>query len=181
MDAAAYARQLKQLLPQGRVWNLEPDSWLSKLLLGIADELARIDGRGEGLLDEWNPATASETLDDWERVLGITPPAGATGAERRVAVAAKYVARGGQTAAYFVSLAERLGFVATVATVEPYIWRMTVDMAASTAPYSVRVQEFRAGASRAGDRVRSWTVPELEGPINEAKPAHTRALFAYQE
>lgn len=181
MDSAAYARQLKQLLPPGRLWNLEPDSRLSKLLLGIADELARIDGRGEDLLDEWNPAAASETLDDWERVLGITPPAGATDAERRVAVAAKYVARGGQTAAYFVSLAERLGFVATISVVEPYIWRMTVDIGASSSSATVLEQHCEAGISGAGDFLDSWTVAELEGPINEAKPAHTLALFAYQE
>lgn len=175
MTVEAYARQLKQLLPRGMLWNLEPDAMMSKLLLGVSEELARIDARGVDLLDEWDPSTASETLEDWERALDITPPDGATEDERRVAVAAKYIARGGQTPAYFISLAAALGFTVTITEVPPHRWRVNV----LETPYTVRVQSFRAGASRAGDRLRSWTVPELEDQINEAKPAHSRALFVY--
>src|SRR6266540_6757682 len=102
MNAEAYARQLKQLLPRGLLWKLEPTSWLSRLLLAIADELARIDARGEDLQNEWDPRTALETLPDWERILGITPPAGATTIERQAAAAAAIAARGGSTASYFI-------------------------------------------------------------------------------
>lgn len=113
VSAEAYARQLKQLLPRGSLWNLAPESWLSKLLLGLADELARIDARAQDLLNEWDPRTATETLDDWERVFGVTPPS-AVAADRRIAIAAAVTARGGSTPAYFVAVATALGFAATV-------------------------------------------------------------------
>lgn len=179
MTPEAYARQLKQLLPPGRLWLLEPTSWLSKLLTAVADELARIDGRGEDLLREWDPRSALETLDDWERVLGLFPEPTATVSERQNAVAARLVARGGQTPEYFVDLAARLGFVATITVTAPYTWRVNVNLSASSAAYTLRVSEFRAGASRAGDRVANRDIAVLETEINRAKPAHTLVLFAY--
>lgn len=179
MDANAYARQFKQLLPPGRLFRLEPGSWLSKVMLAIADEMARIDARGVNLLDEWDPRTALETLPDWERCLGITPPVGATTSERQVAVTAKYVARGGQTPAYFIQLAAGLGFIATIAETGANTWTMTVNLAASSASYTLRVSEARAGSARSGDRVANRDVAELEALINKAKPAHTLALFVY--
>jgi uncharacterized protein YmfQ (DUF2313 family) len=179
VNAAAYARQLKQLLPPGRLWNLEPGSWLERTLLAIADELARIDARGAQLVDEWDPSTALETLDDWERVLGITPPGGATAGERQIAITAAYVARGGQSAAYFIGLASRLGFVATVTDtgLGAHTWRLNVNLAASSA--TAAVSRARAGEARAGDRVENRSVADLEAAIERAKPAHTVALFAY--
>lgn len=180
MDAYAYARQLKQLLPRGELWALVQGSWLSKLLLGISDELVRVDGRAAVLLEEWDPRTATETLEEWERVLGITPGDGATNAERRLVVATKIIATGGSTPLYFVLVAASLGFVALVVeSATPNVWTMTVDLGQSTSPFAVVTQEFRAGASRAGDRLNSWCVPELEDEINRLKPAHTRALFIY--
>ena len=175
MSADAYARQLMQLLPRGSLWNTEIGSTLRKLLLGLAEEIARVDARGEVLLDEWSPDTASETLEDWERVLGITPEDGATEDERRIAAAAKYVARGGQTPAYFVALAGALGFTATVTEIPPHRFRMNV----TETPYPVVEQDFRTGLSVCGDTLGSRTVPQLETPVNQAKPAHSLALFVY--
>lgn len=177
LSADAYARQLKQLLPRGLLWHLEPESWLSKLLLAIADELARVDGRGEDLLDEWDPRTATETLDDWERVLGIPDGCVALAdsvGERRRAVTRKVIAQGGQSAAYYVALAAALGFEATVVETGPYAWRLDVALGG----YGLTASVFRAG-SRAGARLSSRNVAVLECVINRAKPAHTSVLFAY--
>ncbi len=175
MTVEAYARQLTQLLPRGPLWTTEAGSTLGKLLLGLSEELARIDARGEVLLDEADPRTADETLEDWERVLGITPPDGATENKRRVAAAAKYVARGGQTPSYFVALAASLGITATVTEIPPHRWRMNV----TETPYAVVEHTLRAGIGRAGQTLGSRTVPELETPVNAAKPAHSLALFVY--
>ena len=60
MSAAAYADQLKQLLPRGRLWLLEADAKLRALLLAIAEELARVDARGVDLINESDPRTADE-------------------------------------------------------------------------------------------------------------------------
>lgn len=184
VGVGAYTRQLKTLLPRGILWRLDPESWLSRLLGGIAEEFARIDDRARDLAREWNPATAVELLPDWERVLGLPdtciPISGSIAARQRE-VARKASATGGATPAYFVELAARYGFVATITEndPEPYFWRMTVDMAASASTYRVTTSRFRAGASRAGHRLSSWSVAQLECVINRAKPAHTYVAFAY--
>jgi uncharacterized protein YmfQ (DUF2313 family) len=177
LTSEAYARQLKQLLPGGALWKLEPGSWLSRLLLAIADELARIDGRSEVLLDEWDPRTAVETLADWERVLGL--PDGCVEladsvSGRRADVARKLVARGGQTAAYYIDIAAGLGFVATVVETGPHTWRLDVDPGG----YELAASNFRVG-SRAGDRLSGRSNTVLECVINRAKPAHTLVTFNY--
>lgn len=182
LSAEAYARQLKQLLPRGLLWKLEEGSWLSKTLLAISDELARIDGRSDVLVEEWDPRTTVELLADWERVLGqpelgMTLPT--TTADRQVNVARAYVAIGGATPAFFVALALRAGFVAAYDEVSAYTWRLTVTLAQSTVAYTLVHQEARADAARAEDRVESWTVPQLEPVILRAKPAHTTAWFVY--
>jgi uncharacterized protein YmfQ (DUF2313 family) len=177
MDANAYARQLKALLPPGRLWKLEPTSWLSKLFLAIGDELARVDARARDLLDEWDPRTATETLPEWERVLGL-PEEGqalATSAEgRRAAIVQKLLARDGATPAYFIALAAALGYTATIDYPAANTWRMNVALGGEQADLS----EFRSG-SRAGDRIGGRSVVELERVINKLKPAHTAVLFAY--
>lgn len=181
MDATAYSRQLKLLLPRGRVWVLDEGAQLPKLLLAIADELARVDGRAAQLLLEWDPRTADETLEDWEQVLGVVPAEGASEAGRRLSITAKLIATGGQTAAYYIAVALALGFATTVTVTDDYVWTMTVDLGTSTSPFPLQETDFRAGDSLAGDVLADWAIPELENEINRLKPAHTRALFVYQE
>jgi uncharacterized protein YmfQ (DUF2313 family) len=177
-----YARQLKQLLPRGSIWNFEPTSVLSKLLLALGDEFARVDVRAADLVEEWDPRTALELLANWERVLGL-PEYGMSlsdvTSERQIAAASKLAARGGQTAAYYVDLAARLGFVVSVVETAAYTWRLDVDLSHSTSTYALRTAEARAGAAVAGDRVASRSVAELEYAIRRASPAHTVVLFNY--
>lgn len=179
MDAAAYARQLKQLLPRGSLFALESDSNLSKLLLGIADELARIDGRAEDLVNEWDPRTCDDTIEDWERVLGVTPASGVSLAARRLLVSTMITAQGGSTKAYFAAVAAALGFSVTVVRTAVHTWTMTVDLSESTTEFALESTDFRAGIARAGDPLSSWRIPALEDVINRLKPAHTLALFVY--
>jgi uncharacterized protein YmfQ (DUF2313 family) len=177
MDAAAYARQLKQLLPPGRLWNLEPGSWLERTLLAIADELARIDARASQLVDEWDPSTATETLEDWERMLGIPDeetPLAETVAERRFHVARKWRARGGQSRAYFIDLAEWAGCSVAIVETAPHTWRMDVSP-----PYAAETKRFRTGLSRVGERLFVRGDAEFEAIVNRWKPAHTVLVFNY--
>lgn len=116
---AAWARALKQLLPPSTVlWTLTPGSTMTLALEALATELARIEGRGLDLLEEADPRTTTELLPDWERMLGL--PDGCvvelleTTAERRLVITEKYTARGGQSPAYFIGQAAKLGVIATV-------------------------------------------------------------------
>lgn len=127
LRAAAYGRLLKNLLPRGLVWLLEESSVISRTLKGIANELARVDERALDLIEEIDPSTTSELLEDWERVLGI--PDGCvlqlapTEAERRQVVVQKLLARGGQTPAFFESIATAVGATSTVEELRPYVLR----------------------------------------------------------
>lgn len=177
MDAAAHASQLKQLLPRGALWKLEPGSILEKLLLGIAEELARIDARAVVLPEEWDPRTATETLDAWERALGIPDaetPVGLTLAERRANVTRKYVSRGGQTAAYYVALAAWLGYTVAVVETAANTWRIDVSP-----PYVATTTYFRVGTSRVGDRLYVRGSAVFEAVMLKWKPAHTSLSFSY--
>lgn len=137
LSVEAYARQLKQLLPRGAVWLLEAGSGISNLLLACAEELVRIDGRGEDLIDESDPRTATETIAEWEEMLGLpdeqVPEISAVLAERRLAVTQKLVARGGQSNSFFVTLALACGYVVTVSNYNTLL--------------------FRSGRGRSGDRL----------------------------
>lgn len=89
--AAAYARMLKALLPPGRLFRLESDGLLGKILLGAADELVRIDGRADDLQAEADPRTADDLLPEFEADLGII--AEGTDAARRNRIVARLLAR----------------------------------------------------------------------------------------
>lgn len=192
----AYARQLAQLLPPGKLWNLEPDSVTSKTLLALAAEFARVDGRAADLVNETDPRTALETLDDWERVLGL-PDSCLTSIpssvnERRSAITSKYTARGGQSRAYYEQLAAQLGYTATVSeykvcrsgsarsgdrcngTAWAFAWLVTIS------GYEIgTVSRARSGTARSGDRIQGFAQLDVECIIREAAPAHTFPLFTY--
>src|SRR4051812_12798655 len=105
LSQEAYARQLKALLPPGPAFEGEVNGKLAAFMMGLAGELARVDQRGDSLMAESDPRTVNETLNDWERMLGLPDPCVAfdqTTAQRVAGVVAKYIARGGQSPAYFI-------------------------------------------------------------------------------
>lgn len=190
-----YTQVLADLLPRGWAWPRDLDSILMTTMSGLAVEFARVHARDCDLLTESYPGTALETLIDWERICGLpddcTPP-GVTIQERRDMVLAKLAARGGQSRAYYIAVAEALGYDgATIDEFKPFraslsragdpcfdqdwifIWRMNVPQEGG------RVIWFRAGQSAAGEPLRRWESTVLECVINKLKPAHTRVFFSY--
>ena len=132
-------------------------------------------------------------LPEWEETLGL--PSACTGnlgnlQQRQQAVCVKFTARGGQSKAYFISLAETLGYEITITEFAPFraginragdpvygegwahVWQITAQ-----AP----VIYFRAGQSTAGERLRSWGSRLFECTMDEIKPAHTILLFDYSQ
>jgi uncharacterized protein YmfQ (DUF2313 family) len=185
MNAAAHARVLKALLPPGRLWNLLPDSIISKLFLAFGDEFSRVDTRGAALIEETDPRTATETLPEWEAMLGlpdediVTVPS--TDAERRLAITQKFIRRGGQSPAYFLTLVAAAGYTGANSITEGYVATVARSW----------------GGTRCNDKLRGgewahvWEVnvtpppgvalshAELEAVIRRAAPAHTVVLFNY--
>lgn len=111
---ADYVRALQAARPPGVIWTRDPSRRFVRLLQGIADELVRVHGRANQLLEEADPQTTTEMLADWERVCALpefdyVPPDMA--ARRRVLVAKLRAAgAGGQSAQYFEELAAAHGF-----------------------------------------------------------------------
>lgn len=108
-----YAAQLVALLPPGPAWHQEFQPETYALLKALAPELARIDARSQNLQAESLPDSFHEALADWERVLKLPDEClGASGsvAERKAMVRMRLVELGGQTPAYYVQLAARMGY-----------------------------------------------------------------------
>lgn len=187
-----YRDALAQLLPSGGAWARDPASPLMKFLSALGAEFERLDGRAAQLLAETDPASTTELLGDWERVVGLPDPCvtlAQTVAERRLALEGRLTAVGGQSRAFFIALAHRLGYSVTIdefassgaATAAgitftgdewAHIWRVNV-------PTSVAITPFRAGSGAAGEPLRAWSNEVIECQFNRYKPAHTRVLFAY--
>lgn len=191
----AYARQLEALLPRGTAWLLEEGSVLSRMLRGIATELARVGSRAVDLTEEMDPSRAAEVLEDWERALALPDSCAGelpdTVEARRALVVARLVTRGGQSRAYFASLAEQLGYPGTTVTEFRPLRaafragdRVQDDRWAHVWQVDLPIEEpglgeaFRAG-SRAGDRVTAFRPLDVHCVMRAAAPAHTVVLFSY--
>lgn len=184
-----YAGQLRALLPRGKAWGDDPNSFMGKLLLAIAEELARIHTRGKNLVEELDPRTTDELLTDFERVLGLPEDCitlEQTEEQRRDAVVAKMIAQGGQSPQYFIDLAAAMGFTITITEYRPFRvgyssagdeltdeeWAFTwkVNGAADVVHYAV-------AGSPAGTLL-AWTDNELlPCTFGKLKPAHTNLIF----
>ncbi len=191
-DAQQYRDQLKKLLPQGYAWPREPGNLFEDLLLGIADELSRVDARVSDLLREADPKQTVELITDWERLTGLPDECsglGTTLQQRRDAVVAKLAATGGQSRSYFIQLAADIGFTITITEPRPFRFGINsmgdalygeewlfwwfVDAPEETITY------FRFGQSAMGEPFRAWGNVPLECIINQYKPAHTGVIFRY--
>ncbi len=174
-----YLTQLRALLPEGAAWPREQDSVLSQLLLAWADEMARLDVRVDNLIDEADPTTCNELLSEWETNFGLPDPCtslATTLAERRAILHARVTANQALTPQFFIDLAATFGYTVTVAEpwevgIDEFTWRINAP--------STTVRYFRAGQSRAGDRLRTWGDELLECVLQRHKPAHTDLLIAY--
>lgn len=187
-----YRELLAALTVRGQALPTEPDSNWQLLLHALAEEYARLDGRLHDLVKEGNPESANELLTDWERLLDLPGPCDTlpeTIQERRLAAHGKLIRVGGASPAYFIELAESLGYDVTITEYRPFragfstagdsltnegwLHHWMVE-AAETA-----VVNFSAGQSVAGEPVRSWGEDQLECPIEHLKPAHTVVNFSY--
>jgi uncharacterized protein YmfQ (DUF2313 family) len=187
-----FARALAALLPEGPVWPTGKDTVVQRLLTALAIEFERLDLRLGQLLAETDPASTTELLPDWERVVGLPDPCVTTGqtiAERRIALEGRLTSVGGQSRRFFIELAARLGYIVTIdefasaadATAAgiaftgdewAHIWRVNV-------PTTVNIVPFRVGAGAVGEPLRKWSNEVIECQFNRFKPAHTKLLFAY--
>lgn len=202
-----YKSLIRKLFPTGWAWRFNFGSDFEALVEGLAQEPCRIEERGFAFLDEMDPNTTFELLEDWERLLGIpdecTPEDRELGiSERRLRVLQKLTTGGGQSQAFYILIAQQLGYDIGVIDVEDFKdfrvgearvgdalnnstlpgggvgaagWAFTFQI---TAPAAL-VRYFRVGQSTVGERLVLFENDELECVIEKFKPAHTTVLFSF--
>jgi Uncharacterised protein conserved in bacteria (DUF2313) len=167
--AEAYARTLRFLLPPGKLQR-ELDAFLAKLLLANAQELARVDQRGQDLITEADPRTTTELLPDFEKMLALSGDA--TLAERRARVVSVLLRR------------QRY---------RPVDFQQVLSPLLGVAPADVQVvEQSHADAMAQGDAREiyrffvyrdpslpgTWDVDAAQKMIDSMKPSHTNGALA---
>ena len=169
-----YQILLQQLLPPGPLWEslCQPGTQFNQLLLALADEFANIDGRAQNLLDEINPLTSTELLDEWEAFAGL-PECGATGQtdnQRRNAIRTKLQLVGDNRIDYFIEVAAALGYTITITPLGAYAYQVN-------APATTIIES--TCLSPCTEPLRVWGNEQLECALNKVNPAHLNQSFSY--
>jgi len=173
-SATDYAAAMRMLLPRGKVWPTDSSSTQSKVIDGLAITAQRSDSAAVDLVTGAFPSTADQLIPEWNKTLGL-PDSGlgtiTSTSVNRQQILTKLTATGGQSIAYFQSLASALGFTISITefvrhTVStpvsqpingiywPFGWKVTV--LSSTTPSNLQ---------------------SLKAIFNRYKPAHTVLYF----
>lgn len=177
MAVRNYLAELWQLMPRGKAWRRREGSVQDQVLHAISDELSRVDERALAFMEETDPRTAIELLDEWERELDLPGDCGQkpeTIEDRRAAIITRLVALARQDEAYFVNIALQLGLVIDITHQMPFeigLNGMGDEIGGSQWRHVWNVAIF----GYPSDSIRS----SLECAFNKFKPAHTVALFVY--
>lgn len=188
-----YKELLRGLFPYGKAWASDTTSRFEKFVCGIADELVRIDGRIQTLIEEADPRTTTEMISDWERMLGIPDectPTGQTLEERRRQVRQKYTAQYGQNKMFFEEVAEFLGYEVTITDA---FWSFRSGHSSSGDAltnegwrhwWKVQTDDqlfvyFTSGGSSSGDPLKKLAEDTLICTFEKLKPAHTKIIFEF--
>lgn len=140
-------------------------SVLSKLFRGCADELARVEGRANDLLNESLPSLTVELLPEYEAELGLDSTG--TDAERIARVVAHVIARQRYRPADFqTALAPLLGLAAASIVV--------IERTAAQAAAMGDVREiFRFFIFRDPNLPGTYYVTSAQELVDKIKPSHT--------
>lgn len=167
---------------------------LSAELKAEGDALDQALRSGDLAVESITPFGAVDTLPDWERVCGLTPPEDANRQQRVEAVLAKIQEIGGLSIPYFTRLAEKLGYEIHITEFEPFyldysrldrdilydadviwVWRVHVKGG------HVRAFPLLLDMSSVDERLLSFSDVVIESYMIDLKPAHTFVVFDYQE
>jgi len=196
LTATDYQSALTQSLPPSS--SLGANLWagpnVQALLLALADSLARAGLSAEGLLDEADPRTTSLLLGDWERLAGLPDPAlgGAWQSiqERRAWLVSRLTWQGGQSKAYYIGLAARLGVTITITEFTPWgcglgqcgrdmIGSDTMNLLWQVNMPAPPVYYFQIGLSMCGEPLGYAQTGIIEALFARIKSAHTTLIFNY--
>lgn len=191
-SAADFLAALQACMPRGKVWPKDADAVQTQVLQGHATPFQQHNDRANFLLTDAFPPTANELLPEWEATLGLPDPCAGPQpslATRQAQVLARFAGSGGQSQAYFISYAAKLGYTVTIRQYQPFrmgqsrmgdqlggaewafVW--DIDAALNT------IQRFTMGQSAMGDPLATWGNAVLECELSAFAPAHTLVRFTY--
>lgn len=184
--------QFKKTLPYGRAWPRDAGTVLEGILKCFMPTAERTINDARSLIPNSFPATATYTLLEWQKTLGLPDPCAGTNPtidQQQRQVAARLGDRGGSSVSYYINFAKTLGYEITITEFSSakadfmraddpvydafwdYFWR--VNAPASTVHY------FSADASYADEALATWGDAVLECEIKSRTPAHTKVFFSY--
>jgi uncharacterized protein YmfQ (DUF2313 family) len=188
------------LMPPGPIWERGGDSRLDALLEGLAAELAELHSKVSDLVDEFDPRTTVDLLEDWERVAGLPehcdPTPSTVSAVRRQLLAAKVAAVGGQHPGYYKAIADTAtGEDCTITEYTGSVFRASVSHAGDplygrTWRYwwqvsipNVDPSYFSSGRGAAGGALATYpsSVSQLACMLDRLRPAHTRVFYDFPD
>lgn len=194
LTQADYLAALKAAMLKGRAWVADIGTTMHQLWAGVAIEFARIDARVEDLVKESDPRTTVEMMPEWEAFAGLPDPCVITDQslqQRRNALTSKLLMQGGQSRAYFLQIADEMGYQdAVIEEFEPFragesgagdplwseddrfVWQINL-------PSDGAITYFAAGESAAGDPLQAWGDETIECRIRRFQPAGKTVIFAY--
>lgn len=192
-----YGYALLSLLPVGQAWPRDPRMPMARFCAGLGEIWGRVDAAAWNLVDvEAQPLSTFLLLPEWERMAGLPNPCvtePSTIGERRAALVERLTAEGGQSRAYFINVAARLGYDITITEQAPFMCGLSQcgggDQIGSeeiafywwVRVFSQRVIWFEMGLGQCGRDpfARISRAEDLECVLNQYKPAHTRIIFSY--
>jgi len=187
--------EIKNLLPTGIAWNYDEGSNTDLLIKALEHELERSEHAGVDLFYDVMPNSTTSLLTDWERICGLPNSCTAfvdfNADERRENVVAKLNETGGQSRAYYLNIADKLGYPdAEIVEYCPVRIGDDIDNAIHDESWifvwdvvneELKIVDAKIGASVVGDPLRRWGNEALECAISANAPAHTLVRFIYKE
>ncbi|MFW5402117.1 YmfQ family protein [Yersinia sp. 1252 StPb PI] len=188
-----YTAALQALMPGGLVWPRQLNGVQASTLRALARSFQRSDEDARDLLDAAFPSTATAMLPEWEATLGL-PDLCAIGEidsiiQRQRAVVSKLFGIGGQSVAYFIRVAEALGYTIAITQYRqacagmsvcgdalngdewPFTWLITAP--------ETTINYAHCGLTYCSDPLRSWGNKQLECRLTVLNPSHTILKFGY--
>ena len=195
MNTRSWLVSLQALLPPGNALTREPGARFTRLLESIAAMFARAQERFESLAEQSaDPLVATDMLPDWERVLALPDKCmvdqDLSLQDRQRIAGQRLVEQGGQSRAYFIELAARLGEPGvTITEFQPFTcnsdcddelysdpdrfyWRLNF-------PHPADDARFMNCNDHCNSPLQQYQPSLAECPITERKPAHTHVIFSY--
>jgi len=182
-----YQHLLLALLPRGYAWPAE--GALGDISMAMAEELQRIELRAEALIEESDPRSVIELIEDWEGDWGLPDPClGQLGTlqQRREMLTNKMVGIANQSRQTYIDRAADLGYVITITE---YTQGDAIsghpEIPTADAAYVIQIEstdntiDQRTYSAFYGEAYATWGNEILECALNAIKQSHRLLIFNY--